>query len=129
MSFDDLLSEAWQDREGASPKTITRAERKLGVELPADYKTFMAISNGWEGDAGAFDPIEEVADSADTTELHDHMQGWVLFGSNGAGEAFVFDADGQVLLVPWIGDREDAIPQGTFTRFTERLLNDEMFDR
>ena len=39
------------------------------------------------------------------------------FGTNGAGEAFVFNDAGEVLVVPWIGGREDAIPQGRFPAF------------
>jgi hypothetical protein len=44
-----------------------------------------------------------------------------VFGSNRGGEAFVFDAHGQVLVVPWIGAPQDAIPQGSFTNFLRRL--------
>jgi hypothetical protein len=55
--------------------------------------------------------------------------GGLVFGSNGGGEAFVFDARGEVLMVPWIAAPEDAIPQGSFTSFLRRLETGTTFTR
>jgi hypothetical protein len=33
-----------------------------------------------------------------------------------------------VVMIPWIGNREDAIPQGGFASFLTRLLTDTRFD-
>lgn len=112
--------------EPATPEAIARAELALGVRLPADYVAFLLEHNGGEGPVGdegwgAFHPIEALPQiQIDYAEL-DHLGGWVIFGSDGGGEAFVFDQEGSVLVVPWIGGQEDAVPQGSFTEFVQRL--------
>lgn len=50
-------------RSPASPSAIRAAEERLGVELPADYKDFLLITNGLEMlsiDAPALKPVEEL---------------------------------------------------------------------
>lgn len=50
-------------RPPASPSAIRAAEERLGVELPADYKEFLFITNGLEMlsiDAPALKPVEEL---------------------------------------------------------------------
>ena len=65
--------------------------------------------------------VEELAEvNARYAELA-HLAGWVIFASDMGGEAYVFDADGEVLMVPWIAAREDAVPQGGFSDFIRRL--------
>lgn len=59
----------------------------------------------------------------------DHLAGFIVFGSDGGGEAFVFEQAGAGYVVPWIGSRDDAVPQGSFTEFVQRLAAGEMFDR
>jgi cell wall assembly regulator SMI1 len=40
-------------KKGASEKQIAKLEKKLGVELPEDYKTFLQLCNGLKDDAEA----------------------------------------------------------------------------
>lgn len=50
-------------RPPASPSAVRAAEERLGVELPADYKEFLLITNGLEMlsiDAPALKPVEEL---------------------------------------------------------------------
>jgi cell wall assembly regulator SMI1 len=111
---------------GASEDVVRRAEQELGATFPAEYVAFMSEHNGGEGPVGQAGyaklwPVEELTQiNADYAEL-DHLDGWVIFGSNMGGEAYVFDRDGQVLMVPWIGSREDAAPQGSFSEFLHRV--------
>jgi hypothetical protein len=54
-------------------------------------------------------------------------RGWLIIGSDGGGEAFVLDDEGQVLVAPWIGDREDARPQASVALFVERVHSGTLF--
>lgn len=99
--------------------------------LPQDYAEFLREHDGAEGFIGAsyvrfYGRSGFVADNA--SPALDHLVGLVVFGTNGAGEAFAFDRSGQVVVIPWIGSREDAIPQGSFADFIQRLHDDRVFE-
>lgn len=117
----------------AAREAVERAEAALGVRLPADYVEFLLQHNGGEGPVGAegwgaLAAIEDLPQTqADYAEL-DHLAGWIIFGSDGGGEAFVFDQEGVVLVVPWIGGREDAVAQGSFVDFLQRLADGRLLD-
>lgn len=128
------LTSQMELRPPASPEAITATERALGVRLPPDYVEFLLAHNGGEGIVGdhgyaRFDPVEALPKNQ--TELYefDHLKGWVVFGTNGAGEGYAFDEHGEVLVVPWLGGREDAIPQGRFAEFLGRCAAGTMFER
>ncbi len=55
-------------------------------------------------------------------------RGLTIFGGNGGGEAFAFDAHGGVVVVPFIGGPEDALPQGRFAEFVRRCAAGTMFE-
>jgi hypothetical protein len=59
----------------------------------------------------------------------DHLHGLVVLGSDGGLEAFGFDPAGTVVVLPWIGGREDAVPQGSFAQFLRRLIERRLLDR
>jgi hypothetical protein len=113
----------------ADEAAVARLRQELGDQVPDDYLAFLAAHDGAEGAIGVIDPAAEVGRGADLYPELDHMRDFVIFGSDGGGEAFVFDSDGRVLLVPWIGGTEDAIPQGTFTDFLPRLVEGRLFER
>ena len=113
---------------GASLEAIRYREAELGVTFPDDYVDFMLSSNGGEGFVGGdrlyvqIDPIEEMMDVELQETLARDRPGLVVFGSDGAGEAFAFDTRGDeftIVMFPWIGlDEEEVLPQGrTFTEF------------
>jgi hypothetical protein len=54
----------------------------------------------------------------------------VFFGGNGGGEGFAFDREtGDVLLVPWIGDRGDWIRLGSnLVEALQAFERDDVFD-
>jgi hypothetical protein len=127
--FDHLRRELAWPAAPAQPAAIDRAEKALGGQLPSDYRAFLLEHNGGEGAIAQLMPVEQLALAEEAYPELDHLAGWVVFGSDGGGEAFVFNEAGEVLLVPWIGSREDAIPQGSFTEFTQRLVKGELFER
>jgi hypothetical protein len=113
----------------ASAAAIERAVAQFGSRLPAEYLQFLGEHNGAEGAVGEIVAAEELAFADEKYPELDHLAGLVVFGSDGGLEAFAFDEHGEVLVIPWIGGREDAIPQGSFVEFTKRLVSDELFER
>jgi hypothetical protein len=113
----------------ASESAVARLRGELGAQVPDDYLAFLSAHDGGEGPVGVLDPAPEVGRGADLYPELEHLREFVIFGSDGGGEAFAFTADGHVVVVPWIGGEEDAIPQGTFTEFLPRLIEGTMFER
>src|SRR5919106_3881199 len=116
-------------RRGTALAAIREREEQLGLRFPSDYVEFMLASNGGEGFVGEsyvrIEPIEELMSDDLRASLPDERAGLVVFGSNGALEAFAFDTRGpelRIVMFPWIGiDEEEVIEQGrTFTDFLER---------
>jgi len=109
----------------AGHEAIERVEDALGRPLPSDYREFLLKHNGGEGPIGdegfgAFFGVEELPAIQEGYSELDHLAGWVIFGSTMGGEAWLFDEDGRVLQAPYIGDREDAVSQGSFIEFLRR---------
>lgn len=122
------LTDQLEKRPGASLDAIRDRERELGIEFPPDYVEFMLASNGAEGFVGRgrayirIDPIEEITDDRLQHALGESHPGLVVFGSDGAGEAFAFDPRGgetTIVMFPRIGhDEGEVIFQArTFTEF------------
>lgn len=120
----------------ASLSEIKDVEDKLGVKLPKDYIDFMMFSNGCEGSIGesyiVMWPIEELVQCNEDYEVEDYVPGLILFGSNGAGEAYGFDMRGEqvsYIMVPFMLEYEAIIRQGyTIHEFFERLYTGSLFE-
>lgn len=121
------LKEEIAPNPAASAADIAAAQERCGGRLPDDYLDFLAHHNGGERVSRLL-PAREVAPVEAAEPGLDPLEGLVEFGGTGGGEAFCFDDDGNVLVVPFIGDREDAMIVGDFTRFTHRLAAGELFD-
>ena len=85
--------------------------RRLGIDWPADYLTMISQHNGVEGDVGKFalvlTAVEELVEANGAT-VAAMFPDLVLLGGDGGGEALAIHRHtGQLLLVPWIGARED----------------------
>ena len=79
----------------ADPEALHRLRSQLG-QLPERYVSFLAGSNGGEGDLGVDPgwfvvwPIEEAAVASAEYEVPTYLPGYFAFGGNGGGELFVF---------------------------------------
>ena len=114
---------------GTQQEVIEAAEFHLGLQFPQDYVEFMLASNGAEGSIGAngyvrFWPVEELVDMNDGYSVLEYAPGFVLFGSNGGGEAFAFDGRTEnisLVELPFIPmTADEALVRGkTFTEFLE----------
>ncbi|MFY0534611.1 SMI1/KNR4 family protein [Nannocystis pusilla] len=45
--YERVIADHWLGRPGASEEALRAAEARLGLALPADYRAFLAASNGW----------------------------------------------------------------------------------
>lgn len=83
--------------EGVSSEALDAFEKQFGFVLPDGYRRFMQESNGailfvGEAETGsriAFFDLNWVA-SNNNSDGHDYP-GYVVFGSDGGGEAYAFD--------------------------------------
>lgn len=129
-----LWNEADLAAEGAGEDEIRRAEEELDLRLPGDYLEFMRWRNGGEGAVGRegylhLCRIEELTELNARYAEFDHLAQVVLFGDDRGGLACGFTRDGGVVTLPFIGGVEDAIAQGSFTRFMLRCASGTTFDR
>jgi len=104
----------------ASEDSIRALKNNCEWDLPADYLSFLRLSNGGDGelgiDPGWFQiwPAEEVLPLNEGYEIHTNIPGFFGFGSNGAGELLAFETraphSGAVYMIPFVAMEEsDAI--------------------
>ena len=113
----------------ADPAEVQRLRQEFGQQVPDDYLAFVAAHDGAEGPVGVLAPVAQVGRADDLYPELDHLHGLVVFGTDGGLEVFGFDATGTVVVIPWIGGPEDAMPQGPFTEFLRRLVEARLFNR
>ena len=87
-----------------------------GIKLPKDYVEFMREHNGVEGDIGNvwvdLERLEELEDANKDFEEDERFENAVFIGSNGSGEWFGIDSEGNYFTAPSIGSEEDIIILG-----------------
>jgi hypothetical protein len=118
----------------ANPASIARCQSQLKFQLPVDYVQFLEQMNGGEGFVGenylrAW-PVEDLIQYNKDYHVEERAPGLLLFGSNGGGEAFAFDARSTppvIVAVPFIVlNLEDAIVIApSFTAFLQHLYRSE----
>ena len=109
---------------------IQKFEAASDIGLPDDYLEFLQKANGvegWIGDAYVMLwRVEELLERNSAYRVAEYARGFLLFGSDGGGEAFAFDlrsGSGPIVSVPFIGmDGASATPiAATFKGFLESL--------
>jgi hypothetical protein len=111
----------------ASDLEIAAFERGFGHRLPEDYRAFLRLANGAEGFVGdAYVALYELDHILERHRMSDESE-YLVFGSNGGGEAFAFDCSRTrppVVLMPFIGGSEHiSYREWTFTQFMESLMD------
>jgi len=128
--MDENLLKEFTKKDGAAADVIAEAETALQWSLPTDYKEFLEKINGGEGFVGENYLIlwaaEELAQFNNEYEVQDYAPGLVLFGSDGGGEGYAFDARttaSSIVQIPFIGmDLVYARPMaGSFSEFVSKL--------
>lgn len=95
-----------------------------GVVLPEDYLIFMKEYNGGEGGIGEEGYIilyrlEELQEINCDYQVEKYLSNHCLIGSDGGGEAFGIDKEGNFFAIPYIpmDEEEKIILGGTFADF------------
>ena len=112
----------------ADPSRVKQLRSEFAQQVPDDYLAFLSAHDGAEGAVGVLAPAAEVGRAEVLFPELDHLHGLLVFGRNGGLEVFAFAPSGSVVMVPWIGTREDAIHQGSFSRFLRRLVEQRLFE-
>ena len=117
-------------RPGAADGAIAETERRLSAKLPAEYVEFVKFTNGGEGVVGkehvVLWSIGELLSMNRSYEVQKYAPGLLVFGSNGAGEAYGFDTrtpQWPIVQVPFVGmEWRYARSMGeSFSAFLKRL--------
>lgn len=95
----------------ASSEVLRLFETEFHFHLPEDYAHFLRRANGGEGFIGPnayviLWRVESLAEMNKVYQVEEFARGLFLFGSDGGGDAFAFDAryDAKpVVSVPFIG--------------------------
>lgn len=120
-------------RRKATDAELAELEQQLGVSLPSDYRSFLQTANGFEGRIGhsgyiALWSCQQIIGKNGNYKVAEFASGFLLFGSDGGGEAFAFDMQNAwaVVMIPFVGmARTDAIPVGnSFTEFMRHYAAD-----
>ncbi|MGS0893263.1 SMI1/KNR4 family protein [Burkholderia stagnalis] len=112
-----MLSE-WFRNGGVTDQVVSEMVREVRITLPEDYMDFLRKCNGGEGFVeGNYMMLwkaEDIVRFNKEYEVADCAQELLIFGSNGGGEAYAFDArvfPMPIVQIPFIGmDVADAIP-------------------
>jgi hypothetical protein len=85
--------------DAASERDIAEAERSIGRALPAGYRAFLGLSDGYDDVVGkghlSLWPVGQLALRNDMLDVARRIADLVLIGSNGGGTVYGIDwADG-----------------------------------
>ena len=126
-----MLLTSLNKQPGASDAAIAEGGRQLNLKLPEEYVEFLKLSNGGEGFIGKNSyvilwGVDELASLNQSYEVQQYAPGFLVFGSNGGGEAYGFDTrttTWPVVQIPFVGmDWSLAQPLGgSFNDFLETL--------
>jgi hypothetical protein len=128
-----LLLTSFNKSPGATDALIAETELRLKLKLPEDYLEFLRLMNGGEGFIGESSyaflwGVDELATLNEAYSVRQYASGFLIFGSDGGGEAYGFDTrttPWPVVQVPFVGmDWSAARLMGsTFDDFLQTLYN------
>ncbi len=131
----NALLEKFDANGPSASEVMYAAEKHFGCSMPVQYKSFMSLYDGGEGFIGKQYLIlwrtAELIEFNRDYEVAKYAPGLVLFGSNGGGEAFAFDATEaekmKIQMLPFIGmSLQDAkLIADTFEGFLIRLAESD----
>ena len=108
---------SWNEFEFNNPYEGKIINEINGVELPRQYIDFMLLHNGGEGDLGEtwfiLFPIEELEEINEDYEVDKYLPGRIIIASNGGGELYGIDSEGNYFNVPEMMDEEEITSFGT----------------
>jgi hypothetical protein len=122
-------------RSPASETEINQLEKDLGFNLPSDYREFLLLSDGYNGEVGdrGYAQIWSIGELTSNNEGYE-VKSWVpdlaLIGSNGGPTAYGIDRQEErasFVSVPFVPMARDEIRPlgGTFVEFLAALSSGE----
>ena len=109
--------EKWGTFRFNTPYIGKNIEKINEVVLPKDYIEFMKKHNGGEGDIGetwlVLYPLEELQEINDAYEIEEFLSGHIIIGSNGGGELYGIDNNGNFFNVPALIEEDYVTLLGT----------------
>jgi hypothetical protein len=110
LDLDELFS-TFRPNGTVSSTEIDTFELETGITLPGDYRGFMELSNGGAGIVGSSNyliiwPLDKLIQMNIAYQVKEYAPGLILFGSNGGGEGYAFDARTTampIVSVPFVG--------------------------
>jgi hypothetical protein len=94
----------------ATHSEIAAAENHFNFSFPTDYKEFLLITNGLEGEVNneylVLWSIKELIELNTAYHVKEFIENIIIFGSDGAEEAFAFDisdTNPSIVKLPFIG--------------------------
>jgi hypothetical protein len=94
----------------ATASELSQIDRFFNYAFPIDYKDFLQITNGLEGNADkgylVIWSIEELLELNTAYQVKEFASHLILFGSDGGEDAFAFDTSGpavSIVKLPFIG--------------------------
>lgn len=129
----DLLKN-FKGNPPASREAVDELEISKGMNLPTDYRDFLAKNNGGEGFVGERNylilwKVEDLQPFNKDYEVANYLDNVLLIGSSGGGDAYGFDTEKkpwQVIRVPFIGMEPKVVESvaPTFYEFLQVLASD-----
>jgi hypothetical protein len=118
----------WGDFEFNVPYSGNIIEKINEVVLPKDYVEFMGKHNGGEGDIGEtyliLYPLEKLQEINYSYEIKELLPSHVIIGSNGNGEFYGIDNEGNYFNVPMLIDEDDIVLLGTDIELLPDKINE-----
>ena len=115
----------------AKLSAIETAEKFFDLKLPTDYKEFLQVSNGVEGETKdnylVLWSAEELVELNQKYNVEEFISNIVIIGSDGAEDAFAFDITNMnVVKLPFIGMGH--IPNEKLSETFEDFLSSQIIE-
>jgi hypothetical protein len=114
---------------------ISEVESKIGKSLPDDYKNFLLISNGGEGEVGEEGyvqlwQVEEILELNQSYGFDKHAPGLLIIGSNGGGFNYGIDLrkdETMYIMIDPVSMTKDIFSGGnSFEELLEKIGRDDL---
>lgn len=117
----------WEEFEFNATYIGEITEQINQVALPKDYVDFMRKHNGGEGNIGetwlVLYPLEELQEINDDYETKCFLPNHIIIGSDGGGEFYGIDKEGNYFNVPMLMDEDDIVLLGTDIELLPERIN------
>jgi len=137
MAFSKNLAGVSIHGEGLSDNDVLNIEKAIGIIFPSDYKEFLKTANGCEGmfNGKNYAILWSGGDLLRYNkeyQVDEFLEGMLLIGSDGGGEAFAFDKVNEMAIVhvPFVGmERALAVKiSDSFSGFLDLLCNKVLYE-